>query len=86
MIRYQKPTRIELKKSDVEEFEKKRRDELLAKSEQDAETRVFRLVGGVGNIQQLCPPDQNQKRDEIRRRLGFSPEMVGSDGTAAIHI
>ena len=76
MLRYQKPTLIELKKSDVDELLQKRRD-VIAKSPNE-----------ISMCQQPVLPSTSSpklRQAEIRRRLGFSPDVVSNDGTTAIH-
>ena len=75
MLRYQKPTVIEVKKSDVDDLLQKRR-EVIAKSPNE-----------MSMCQPSLPSTSSPKfrQAEIRRRLGFSPEVVPNDGTTAIH-
>ena len=76
MLRYQKPTVIEIKKSDVDELLQKRR-EVIAKSPNE-----------ISLCQQPSLPSTSSpkfRQAEIRRRLGFSPEVVPNDGTTGIH-
>merc|ERR1712062_486227 len=75
MLRYQKPTVIEVKKADVDELLQKRR-EVIAKSPNE-----------MSMCQPSLPSTSSPKfrQAEIRRRLGFSPDVVPNDGTTGIH-
>lgn len=77
MLRYQKPTVIELKKIDVDELEKKRREGKTPKSDMLSDSQTTQIPN--------VTTSPKFRQAEIRRRLGFSPEVVANDGTTGIH-
>ena len=74
MIRRLKPTRIELKKADLEEFEQRVRDN---------------SVNGNGamsfDAKDTLPTDAAQRQAAIHKRIGYDPQTVPSDGAANIN-
>ena len=74
MIRRLKPTRIELKKSDLEEFEQRVRDNSLNGS----------LANSL-DVQNSLPNDAAKRQAEIHKRIGYQPETVSNDGATNIH-
>lgn len=75
MLRYRKPTRIELKKSDLDDFEQKRTEALAKKQE---------LAVNDQSSDAVLPASPKFRQAEIRRRLGFTPDVVSSDGPTNI--
>jgi len=86
MIRYNRPTRIDLKKSDLEEYEKKKQEEELTRQAMDDQSAAHHMDYGDQDQASPLQQDAQRKRAEIRRRLGFSPSFVASDGNSGIHI
>ena len=79
MIRYQKATRIELTKADIDEIEQVKKDLMSAhdKNKQQSTDQPDDVVPVVINAK--------KKQDEVKRRLGFTPQTVENDGTSGIH-
>ena len=78
MLRYQKPTRIELKKADIDSFEQKRKEELQIT--QDSES-----ILSSTKTEAVPPVSPKLRQIEIRRRLGFTPDVVANDSATGIH-
>lgn len=74
MIRRLKPTRIELKKTDLEEFEQRVRDN----SVNGSGTNSLDAKDGL-------PIDPTQRQAAIHKRIGYEPQTVSSDGTNNIN-
>ena len=74
MLRRQKPTRIELKRSDVEEYEQKARE-------------IAMNLGRKDSLEPLesLPSTAAQRQAEIHNRIGYKPQSVPSDGASNIH-
>lgn len=74
MIRRLKPTRVDLKKTDLEEFEQRVRDN---------------SVNGSGanslDAKDPLPADAAQRQAAIHKRIGYEPQAVTSDGTNNIN-
>ena len=79
MLQYSKPTHIELKKTDIEDFERKRTEDL--KQQRTAEKLP---LADISKVESAPPPTGKARQTEIRRRLGFTPEAVANDGTTGI--
>lgn len=73
MLRRLKPTRIELKKSDLEEFEQRLRGDAVAGSG----TPSF-------DAKEPLPSDTAQRQAAIHKRIGYEPQTVPSDGATNI--
>ena len=72
MIRRLKPTRIELKKVDLEEFEQRVRDNSVNGNSSDAKDPL--------------PTDEADRQTEVHKRIGFQPQPVQSDGGPSINL
>lgn len=86
MLRYHKPSRIELKKSDLDDFERKKVEDqkkLAAEKLPLADVTQDSSIAG-GGISTAAPVKGRARQTEIRRRLGFTPESVANDGTTGI--
>ena len=74
MIRRLKPTRIEFKKTDLEEFEQRVREN---------------SVNGSGasslDAKDTLPVDPTQRQAAVHKRIGYEPQTVSSDGTSNIN-
>ena len=74
MLRRLKPTRVELKKTDLEEFEQRVRDN---------------SVNGSGTMsfdpKDTLPTDSTQRKAAIHKRIGYEPQTVPSDGATNIN-
>ncbi len=77
MIRRLKPTRIELKKTDLEEFEQKMREN----NPESSTTSRPSLDGG----RQDSPMDFDAIQEAIKKRIGYEPQTVPSDGASNIN-
>jgi len=83
MLRYHKPTRIELKKTDLDDFERKKAE--YQKQQQHQQTTEKLPLAEISQADTTtAPPTPTARQTEIRRRLGFTPEAVPSDGTTGI--
>ena len=75
MIRGLNPTRIELKKVDLEEFEQKVRDNPTNENRKSS----------ADTSREPLPTDATQKQAAINKRIGYQPQSVPSDGATNIH-
>eukprot|EP00794_Sanderia_malayensis_P011141 gene11141-12313_t len=81
MIRRLNPTRIELKKSDLEQFEQRVRD-----IESSNAASINEKEGNIDLARQpSLPLNLDERKAAIRRRIGYEPETVPSDGATNIH-
>ncbi len=72
MIRRINPTRIELKKTDLEEYERK---------VQETATNNDQL----NMSREPLPLNADERKAAVNRRIGFEPETVPSDGATNVH-
>ena len=93
MLRYHKPSRIELKKSDLDDLERKKADDEKKRLEATEKLPLVDItqndssLGVLPNISAAAPPTMRSRairQNERRRRLGFTPESVANDGTTGI--
>lgn len=82
MLRYNKPSRIELKKSDLDDLERKKIED--QKKEKVVSKLPLADVTQNDSMTTSAPLASRARQTEIRRRLGFTPEAVPNDGTAGI--
>ena len=75
-----KPTRIELKGEDVEEYEKAKEmwDKEKEKEEKGAKTQSLL-------DDSLLALNDPKRISKIHERIGYKPETVPSDGTTTLH-
>lgn len=84
MLRHHKPTRIELKKSDLDDYYKKKQEDAAAKlAQQSADDS--QMSDNIPNAGPSTSSNPKARQAEIRRRLGFTPDIVPNDGTTGIH-
>lgn len=71
-----KPTRIELKGEDVEEYEKAKKMWMVDTKKEDEDAKVQSLLDDSP-----IPFNDPKRISKIQERIGYKPEIVPSDGT-----
>jgi len=75
-----KPTRIELKGEDVEEYEKAKKMWTKDTKKEDEDVKVQSLLDDS-----LLALNDPKRISKIQERIGYKPETVPSDGTTTFH-
>ena len=75
-----KPTRIELKGEDVEEYEKAKKMWTKDTKKEDEDVKAQSLLDDS-----LLALNDPKRISKIHERIGYKPETVPSDGTTAFH-
>ena len=75
-----KPTRIELKGEDVEEFEKAKKMWTKDTKKEDEEGKAQNVLDDS-----LLALNDPKRISKIHERIGYKPETVPSDGTTTFH-
>lgn len=75
-----KPTRIELKGEDVEEFEKAKKMWTKDTKKEDEEVKAQNVLDDS-----LLALNDPKRISKIHERIGYKPETVPSDGTTTFH-
>ena len=69
-----KPTRIELKREDLDEYEK-------VKKEREKVKKDGSLDQLAGKMEPTAPLTEAEKIAKVHERIGYQPDSVPSDGT-----
>lgn len=75
-----KPTRIELKGEDVEEYEKAKKMWTKDTKKEEDDVKAQSLLDDS-----LLALNDPKRISKIHERIGYKPETVPSDGTTAFH-